>query len=65
MNLFITDEELRAAGVSELDIDALDRNVMSQKGEATVWRPVNKRYLPAVEEVLAARGVTVNLRSGK
>lgn len=61
--LFISDDELRAAGVSELDIDALDRDRRTQKGMPT--RPADKRYLPAVEEVLAARGVTVNLRSGK
>ena len=63
MSLFITDDRLRALGVSELDIDALDRDQRTQKGMAT--RPADARYLPAVEEVLFRRGVTLNLRSGK
>ena len=59
MSLFITDERLRALGVSELDIDALDRDQSTQKF-ANFSRD---RY--AVEEALFRRGVTVDLRSGK
>lgn len=55
---FITDDELRELGVSEIDIDALNFNERTQKGKAT--RPTDARYLPAVKEVLAARGVMLN-----
>ena len=51
--LFITDDELRAAGVSELDIDALDRNLPTQKNYS------GNRDRAAVEEALRTR------RSGK
>lgn len=54
---FITDDELRAAGVSELDIDALDRLTTTQKlggGSRSFW---------AVKSVLHARGVNVDLLS--
>jgi hypothetical protein len=57
---FIRDDELRGAGVSELDIDALDRDLRTQKGIAHA--PTDARHRPAVEEVLAARGVTVELK---
>lgn len=57
MNQFITDEELRAAGVSELDIDALNFWLIAQKLDSS-----GKRDRTSVEYALAARGVTVNLR---
>lgn len=44
---FITDDELRAAGVSELDIDRLDRKVETQK------LSINGRDRQAVEAALA------------
>lgn len=50
---FITDDELRAAGISELDIDALDRNLPTQKNYS------GNRDRKAVEAVLRTR------RSGK
>ena len=50
---FITDDELRANGVSELDIDALDRDPATQKFANF------SRDREAVEEVLRTR------RSGK
>ena len=58
MGLFITDDELRAAGASEIDIDALNFDPRTQKGLAT--RPADKRYLPDVKEVLAARRARLN-----
>lgn len=53
MNQFITDEELRERGVSEIDIDALDRKVETQK------MANGNRDRAAVEELLRTR------RSGK
>ena len=50
---FVTDDELRAAGISELDIDALDRNLPTQKNYS------GNRDRMAVEAVLRTR------RSGK
>lgn len=58
VSLFISDDELRELGVPEIDIDALNFDERTQKGMPT--RPADKRYLPAVKEVLAARGVTLN-----
>lgn len=46
---FITDDELRARGVSELDIDALDRKVETQK------LANGSRDRAAVEELLRTR----------
>lgn len=56
-SFFIRDDELRAAGVSEIDIDALDRDLRTQKGIAHA--PQDARHRPAVEELLKARGVTI------
>jgi hypothetical protein len=54
MSNFITDDELRAAGVSEIDIDRLNRNPATQKPDGK-----DARDREAVEELLGTR------RSGK
>ena len=51
---FVTDEELLAAGVPDLDVDALNRDVRSQKVNASA------RDLAGVREVLQERGVRLD-----
>lgn len=53
--LTITDAELRAASVPEIDIDALDRDVRTQKINA------DSRNRAAVIEILRKRGIVLDL----
>ena len=51
MSKLITDDELRAAGVSEIDIDRLNRNTATQKPDGK-----DARDREAVERFLGMQG---------